>query len=45
MKKAVKILLGIFGISLVSGIVIRERKKFADLRKRLFDMRYYEPRH
>lgn len=39
MKKIVKILLGIFGISLVSGIIVKERNTINDLRKRLFELR------
>jgi hypothetical protein len=41
MKKLIKIICAILGISLASGLVYRERETIMDLRKRLVEMRHF----
>jgi len=42
MNKFIKTILTLLGITLVGGIVVKERDTLNDLRKRLIDMRYFE---
>ena len=42
MNKVIKTILTLLGITLVSGVVVKERDTLNDLRKRLIDMRYFE---
>ena len=42
MNKVIKTILTLLGITLVGGIVVKERDTLNDLRKRLIDMRYFE---
>lgn len=41
MKKFMKILATIFGITIVGGLVYKERETIADLQKRLVEMRHF----
>lgn len=42
MAKIIKIVLSILGITIIGGVIVKERESLNDLRKRLFDMRYFE---
>ena len=42
MNKVIKIILALVGVTFVGGIIVKERHTLNDLRKRLFDMRYFE---
>ena len=42
MNKFIKAILTLLGITLVGGVVVKERNTHNDLRKRLFEMRYFE---
>lgn len=42
MNKVIKTILTLLGITLVGGVVVKERDTLNDLRKRLIDMRYFE---
>lgn len=42
MAKIIKIVLSILGITVIGGVIVKERETLNDLRKRLFDMRYFE---
>lgn len=42
MNKVVKIILALIGMTFVGGIIVKERRTLNDLRRRLFDMRYFE---
>lgn len=42
MNKFIKAILTLLGITLVGGVVVKERNTLNDLRKRLFEMRYFE---
>ena len=42
MNKFIKTILTLLGITLVGGVVVKERDTLNDLRKRLFDMRHFE---
>ena len=42
MKKLIKILAIIFGITAVGGLVVKERETIYDLQKRLIEMRHFK---
>lgn len=42
MNKFIKAILTLLGITLVGGVVVKERNTLNDLRKRLIEMRYFE---
>lgn len=42
MAKIIKVTLSLLGITVIGGIIVKERETLNDLRKRLFDMRYFE---
>lgn len=42
MNKFFKAVLTLLGITLVGGIIIKERNTFADLRKQLQELRWFE---
>lgn len=42
MAKIIKVALSLLGITVIGGIIVKERETLNDLRKRLFDMRYFE---
>jgi len=42
MAKIIKIVLSILGITIIGGVIVKERETLNDLRKRLFEMRYFE---
>ena len=41
MKKFMKILATIFGITVATGLIYKERETIADLQKRLFEIRHF----
>lgn len=41
MKKLIKIICTVLGISLASGLIYKERETIADLQKRLFEIRHF----
>lgn len=45
MNKIVKAVLAILGVTLIGGIIVKERTALNDLRKRLFDIRWCEPKN
>ena len=42
MNKFIKAILTLLGITLVGGVVVKERNTLNDLHKRLIEMRYFE---
>jgi hypothetical protein len=40
MNKIAKTLLAVLGVTLVSGVIVKERNTLNDLRKRLFEVRW-----
>jgi len=45
MKKVIKALAAVLGVTVIGGIVVKERNTINDLRKRLFDIRWCEPKN
>ena len=45
MKKVIKTLAAVLGVTVIGSIVIKEKNAINDLRKRLFDMRWCEPKN
>jgi len=42
MNKLVKALLAVLGITLVGGVIVKERNTLADIRKQLWNIRWFE---
>lgn len=42
MNKLVKALLAILGVTLVGGVIVKERNTLADIRKQLWNIRWFE---
>lgn len=46
MNKLVKTILAILGVTLVGGVIVKERNTLNDLRKELWNIRWFEqPKH
>lgn len=44
MNKLIKAIIALLGVTVIGGIVVKERNTLNDLRKRLFDIRWCEPK-
>lgn len=42
MNKIIRTILTLLGITMVGGVIVKERNTLNDLRKRLIEMRYFE---
>ena len=42
MNKIIRTILTLLGITMVGGVIVKERNILNDLRKRLIEMRYFE---
>ena len=42
MNKILKAILAVLGVTLVGGVIVKERNKLADIRKDLWNIRWFE---
>lgn len=42
MNKLVKAILAVLGVTLVGGVIVKERNALADIRKQLWNIRWFE---